>query len=173
MKRFTLDELYMQTSRINELMEKAEEELYAVDNLVDLSAADWIVGFHCQQIAEKTLKAVLISKGQTPAMTHDLVLLMNEVRQAGIAEPTWFWELENLNPFAVQLRYETLNTVADFSAAYARVLTRRAYGWAERELGWAQEDSRGPGDDEDQDGDKQLTNEAVSEVPEFDPETPI
>lgn len=117
----------MQTDRINELMEKATEELYAVDTLVDLSAAAWITGFHCQQIAEKTLKAVLISKGQIPAKTHDLVLLMNEVRGVGITEPGWFWELENLNPFAVQLRYEALHLVAEFSPTYARDLTRRVY----------------------------------------------
>lgn len=111
-------------------MEKATKELYAVDTLVDLSAADWITGFHCQQIAEKMLKAVLIDRGQTPAKTHDLVLLMETVRQVGITEPGWFWELENLNPFAVQLRYETLHIAAEFSASYARELTRRVYDWA-------------------------------------------
>jgi HEPN domain-containing protein len=87
MKHCTLDGYSMQTDRINELMEKATEELYAVDTLVDLSAAAWITGFHCQQIAEKTLKAVLISKGQIPAKTHDLVLLMNEVRESVSQSP--------------------------------------------------------------------------------------
>lgn len=134
----------MQTGRIGELLEKAEEELNAVDHLVNISAADWIIGFHCQQIAEKLLKAVWISKGGNPPNTHDVVLLMEEVKGIGIVAPPWFWQLEDLNPFAVQLRYDTLNAIVDFDARTALDLARRTYEWAQVELDRAQGEANGP-----------------------------
>jgi HEPN domain-containing protein len=124
----------MQTGRISELVAKAEEELKAVHHLVDIAAADWIIGFHCQQIAERLLKAVWISRGGNPPNTHDVVLLMEEVEGTGIVVPSWFSQLEDLNPFAVQLRYETPGTVIDFDAQEALALARRTYEWARVEL---------------------------------------
>lgn len=138
----------MHTGRINELMAKAEEELHAVDLLVNGSAADWIVGFHCQQVAEKTLKAVLVSRGQAPAMIHDLVHLMDEARRGGTAEPPWFRELEDLNPFAVQLRYEYLHAFEDFNADHASALAHRVYHWAEQQIGWSNSEATNRRNDE-------------------------
>lgn len=62
-------------------------------------------GFHLQQSAEKSLKVWLITKGIPFPRTHDLSLLLGLLEDGGEAiDP--FWGLLELNPFAVQFRYE-------------------------------------------------------------------
>lgn len=76
------------------------------------------VCFHCQQCAEKYLKARLVEAGLPFARTHDLLVLHQLVLQA---EPTW-QELQSflisLNPYAIGYRYPGLTaTKADAKAA--------------------------------------------------------
>lgn len=76
------------------------------------------VCFHCQQSAEKYLKARLEEAGLAFARTHDLLVLHQLVLQA---EPTWQWlqsPLISLNPHAVGYRYPGMTaTKADAKAA--------------------------------------------------------
>jgi HEPN domain-containing protein len=62
--------------------------------------------FHCQQAAEKALKAFLIDRGLTCPLVHDLKRVLDCCLPA---DPT-FKTLEplalQLNPFAVQTRYD-------------------------------------------------------------------
>ena len=61
--------------------------------------------FHCQQCAEKYLKAKLVEAGLPVQKTHDLVLLL---KQARVVEPLWQvmqLRLSRLNSFAVAVRY--------------------------------------------------------------------
>ncbi|HMO85673.1 MAG TPA: HEPN domain-containing protein [Lacipirellulaceae bacterium] len=69
---------------------------------------DEIFGFHAQQAAEKALKAWLSFRGLTYSRTHDLLHLIRELEEAGeqIEDQP---ELLELNPFAVQYRYETMD----------------------------------------------------------------
>jgi HEPN domain-containing protein len=62
-------------------------------------------GFHLQQAVEKSLKAWLALKGIDYPRTHDLNPLLGLLEdQDENIEP--FWNLLELNPFAVQFRYE-------------------------------------------------------------------
>ncbi len=62
-------------------------------------------GFHLQQAVEKSLKAWLALKGIDYPRTHDLNPLLGLLEdQDENIEP--FWSLLELNPFAVQFRYE-------------------------------------------------------------------
>jgi len=62
-------------------------------------------GFHLQQAVEKALKAWLTLKGIDYPKTHDLNPLLGLLEDQGQKiEP--FWSLLELNPFAVQFRYE-------------------------------------------------------------------
>jgi len=62
-------------------------------------------GFHLQQAVEKSLKAWLALKGIDYPRTHDLNPLLGLLEdQDENIEP--FWTLLELNPFAVQFRYE-------------------------------------------------------------------
>ena len=62
-------------------------------------------GFHLQQAAEKALKAWLARYKKAYPRTHDLRLLLGLLED--IEQPIDpFWDLLELNPFAVQFRYE-------------------------------------------------------------------
>ena len=138
----------MPSDRPSELMEKAEEELEGIRALRSGSVAAWLIGFHCQQAVEKALKAVLIGKGVNPGYVHDLVALTRQLKLAGVEEPEWLSEVEDLNPFAVQLRYETLHAIVDFDTRHAEQLVQRVCVWARAELGWAPHDVFGGFDPE-------------------------
>jgi HEPN domain-containing protein len=61
--------------------EKAEHDFLAAEYAMDLAGEGLteIVSFHCQQCAEKYLKALLLYRGVTFPRTHDLRLLLDLV----------------------------------------------------------------------------------------------
>ena len=59
--------------------------------------------FHCQQAAEKFLKAFLIFKGQDIAKTHNIKFLLEE--SAKIDSDFSEIDIKNLNDFAIDIRY--------------------------------------------------------------------
>ncbi len=91
------------------LIDLARRDLRAAEVLCDEpEVGDGIVGFHAQQAAEKILKAWMTLLGIAYPRTHDLSLLLLKLEEAG-ANVTDLWELLDLNPFAVQLRYDILD----------------------------------------------------------------
>ena len=62
-------------------VEKADHDLPNAEYVLSLvdDCPTYTVCFHCQQCAEKYLKALLISRGVDFPRTHDLVLLHNLV----------------------------------------------------------------------------------------------
>ena len=119
-----------------EWVEKAEGDWNAANQLNRVRKNPNYDGvcFHCQQCAEKYLKARLEEAGITFARTHDLLVLHQLVLQA---EPTWQGLqplLISLNPFAVGYRYPGLTaTKADAKAAIkdckeVRRVIRAAFG---------------------------------------------
>ena len=70
------------------------------------TVTDEIFGFHCQQAAEKLLKAILSVKQVRFAKTHDLLELMALIKESGTQLPIELTELDLLNPFAVEYRYD-------------------------------------------------------------------
>ena len=61
--------------------------------------------FHAQQCAEKYMKAILVHKGKSFPMTHDLVLLNNLLEQAGVFMGVPEDTLDTLSAYAVATRY--------------------------------------------------------------------
>lgn len=119
------------------LLARAEDDLYVVRRLKsDAGAPGWVLGFHAQQAVEKALKAVLSGAGIAYPRTHNLVMLVELLRRAGIALPPDADAYGRLIPFGVVLRYE--DAFADeappacsdeFEAIAARTLT-----WAQARL---------------------------------------
>ena len=64
-----------------------------------------IICYHCQQSAEKLLKAFLIKNDIIPSRTHDLNLLVNECNKIGNAISILKKECNRLNDFGVNTRY--------------------------------------------------------------------
>ena len=85
-------------------------DLKAMNSLLDPeSADDEIFGFHAQQATEKALKAWIVLSGSMYGRTHSLVRLFAMLEELGI-DVKRFMELEELSPFAVELRYESWDT---------------------------------------------------------------
>lgn len=64
------------------------------------------LGFHAQQAAEKALKAIATLHGLEVPRTHDLAALGQTVLDSGVALPLMVDQLRDLNPFAVEYRYD-------------------------------------------------------------------
>ena len=68
-----------------------------------------MICFHCQQSAEKYLKALLQELGRVVPRTHDLEALLDLVRPDHPALGSLLRTLLILNPYAVEYRYPGLS----------------------------------------------------------------
>ena len=104
------------------LLRKARDDEFAVLKLSpDPQSPDPIIGFHAQQAVEKGLKAVLALNNVVYPRTHDLVLLIDLLKDAGVALPEALDDVRRLNPFAVTVRYGDLSDESEepFDRAWA------------------------------------------------------
>lgn len=87
--------------------------------------------FHCQQTAEKSIKAVFVALGTRPPRTHNLVTLFESLPD-GVVVPEAVRACAALSGYAVTMRYpDEAEDVT--SAGY-----RRALAQATCVLKWAQ-----------------------------------
>jgi len=88
---------------VRQWIDRAENDLLNVSNNLQAQRVPWdTVCFHCQQAAEKYLKAVLTVQGQEVPWTHDLEQLLDLTRQ-------WLTELEGSRE---DLRWLSVHAVA-------------------------------------------------------------
>lgn len=87
------------------LLEAAERDHSALRGMGDTTVfADEIFGFHAEQAVEKLLKALLALLGQTYPATHDLIRLVDMLKEHDV-EAARFDEFVEYTPYAVQFRY--------------------------------------------------------------------
>ena len=88
---------------------KADADLHVAERMADEAALDLgireIVGFHCQQAAEKYLKALLTSHQADFPKTHDIHVLLELVDQIDPTAAEAMREADWLSPFGVRVRY--------------------------------------------------------------------
>ncbi len=117
-------------------IQKARGDLLNADN--NLAAEDVpfdTVCFHCQQAAEKILKAFLAGHGTPPPRTHDLLLLLEGIvslaRDAEQLRETLFV----LQPYAVEVRYPDQDeSPTEADAREAREAAGEVMRWFEQAL---------------------------------------
>jgi len=100
-------------AEIELLLTIARKDLKALSGMTDADVfAEEIFGFHAQQAIEKALKAWLAWLDVEYPRTHDLSLLLSllQAREADVAP---FGELIEYTPYAVQLRYEAFDALAE------------------------------------------------------------
>ncbi|MBM4395121.1 MAG: HEPN domain-containing protein [Deltaproteobacteria bacterium] len=106
---------------------KAEEDSRAVGVLrAHAPTLDSVIGFHCQQAAEKQLKALMVAVGLIPPRTHDLVALVEALELAVPQVTPVLEDAQYLNRFAVIPRYPVLVDPAETSGEVGAVAERRA-----------------------------------------------
>lgn len=117
------------------LLRKAAQDEALLDAvLTSDQVSDEIVGFHCQQAAEKMLKALLSDLGVRFRKTHELGALMDLLAHAGHVLPDQFVDLDTLTPFGAIYRYEDYDAVAPLNRAVARASLRELRTWVETQL---------------------------------------
>lgn len=113
---------------------KARNDLLDADN--NLAAAEVpadTVCFHCQQAAEKLLKAFLVARSTRPPRTHDLMDLYTRVLalEPGIKEHREWLVL--LQPYAIDIRYPDAGWMPSREEAFeAREAAGHILKWFER-----------------------------------------
>lgn len=91
------------------LLSRARDDFFVVRRLAgEADAPGWVLGFHAEQAVEKALKAVLSNAGIAYPRTHNLVMLVELLRQAQQPLPPDADDLGQLVPYGVVLRYEEL-----------------------------------------------------------------
>ena len=85
---------------------KARSDLLNADNNLRADEVPFdTVCFHCQQAAEKMLKAWLVAQGQNYPMTHDLLALLERILPLNPEAEPLRARLALLMPYAVEIRY--------------------------------------------------------------------
>ena len=89
------------------LLRKAAQDEALLDAVPESAGVtDEIIGFHCQQAAEKMLKALLSDIGVRFRKSHELGALISLLENSGYALPEELAELDVLTPFGAIYRYE-------------------------------------------------------------------
>src|SRR5713226_3348095 len=107
------------------LLNKAAEDEALLDEVLESGrVSDAVFGFHCQQAAEKLLKALLSELGVRFGKTHNLKLLMDLLQDAGQSLPQDLAELDALTPFGAFFRYEYLTPQVSLDRKATRAVVR-------------------------------------------------
>lgn len=75
------------------------------------------VAYHCQQSAEKSLKAYLVFKKQKTIKTHDLYRITEMCIKLDKNFDKLYQKIRYLNPFSTKFRYPTEFDIPDFDEA--------------------------------------------------------
>lgn len=117
------------------LLRKAAQDEALLDAVLTADqVSDEIIGFHCQQAAEKILKALLSELGVRFGKTHEIGALMSLLAQAGHALPEQFDNLDVLTPFGAIYRYEDYDAVVSLNRDASRALIRKLRALVEAKL---------------------------------------
>ena len=116
-------------------LRKAAQDEILLDEVIDNPRiADEIIGFHCQQAAEKIIKALLSTRGVRFRKTHDLAELGLLLKNVGIPLPEHLRDLDVLTPFGVVYRYEDYAGEVSLDRQRAREMIRALRSWVEDQL---------------------------------------
>ena len=83
-----------------------------------------IICYHCQQAAEKYLKALLIQQDKNPGKTHDLNLLSDHVQNDNLQDQIMD-SLLVLNDYSVNVRYPGYSDLTEDDKAEALIAAER------------------------------------------------
>jgi HEPN domain-containing protein len=112
----------------------ADDETLLAEILSSSHVSDEIFGFHCQQAAEKLLKALLSLAGIGYPRTHNLRLLMDLLADSGQPLPSDLAELDVLTPYGTLFRYEDLPAEVELNREILFKLVRSLHDFVVKRL---------------------------------------
>ena len=91
-----------------------------------------IICYHCQQAAEKAIKAVVVSRGAQGGMPklHDLSFLLNQIKNQVKIEERYYDYADTLTPYGVAVRYPNELFIEDRHAREAIQCADEIMQWA-------------------------------------------
>lgn len=93
-------------SLTREWLEYAEHDLYAAKLLAESHKPPFeVIAYHCQQSAEKSIKALLIEHGEPLPRTHDMGVLCKLVSDFYDGFTNYLEDCDRLTPYGVITRY--------------------------------------------------------------------
>lgn len=115
---------------------KAVNDLLNADNNLDAEKIPFdTVCFHCQQAAEKLLKAYLVGNKQPYPLSHDLFLILEKILPLNSFAEQLRDALSILMPYAVEIRYpDDWFMPSDQDAREARDAANKVLKWLENAL---------------------------------------
>ncbi len=125
-----------ETEIAKQWLAKARNDLLNADNNLnsDEVPSDTVC-FHCQQAAEKLLKAYLVGNGQIYPITHDLFLILEKIFPLNSDAERLRDSLAILMPYAVEIRYpDDWYMPAEEDAREARAAAGHVLEWLEGAL---------------------------------------
>jgi HEPN domain-containing protein len=125
-----------QSEHAGRWIEKARSDLLNADNNLAAQKVPYdTVCFHCQQAAEKLLKAFLVARGREYPITHNLFVILEKILEHDSSAESLRETLALLNPYSVEVRYPGdvwMPTPSD--AKEARQAAQEVFDWAQSRL---------------------------------------
>jgi HEPN domain-containing protein len=117
-------------------LHKAMNDLLNVDNNLNSDTIPFdTVCYHCQQAAEKLLKAYLVGNNRDYPFSHDLLLILEKVLTVDPEAETLRNSLTILIPYAVEIRYPDDGFMPEVEDAIeARDAAGKVLDWLEKAL---------------------------------------
>ncbi len=116
------------------LRKAAQDEALLDAVFTSEQVGDEVFGFHCQQAAEKMLKALLSDLGVRFRKTHEIGALSDLLADAAYRLPDELASLDALTPFGVFYRYEDYEGEEPLDRVAARKMLRSLRVWVEQRL---------------------------------------
>ena len=90
-----------------------------------------IICYHCQQAAEKAIKALLIAQGvDSIPRSHDLSFLLNGLVKPEVIPERVYEDADRLTPYGVAVRYPNDLELEERHARQAMEAAREVLNWA-------------------------------------------
>ena len=91
-----------------------------------------IICYHCQQAAEKAIKAVITADGAKGGMPklHDLSFLLNQIKNVVKIEEKYYDYADSLTPYGVSIRYPNELFLEEKHAKDALRMSEEILVWA-------------------------------------------
>lgn len=123
---------------------KAMNDLLNADNNLKSEKVPFdTVCFHCQQAAEKLLKAYLVGKRRSYPITHDLFLILEKILSLNNEAEDLRDSLAILTPYAVEIRYpDNWHMPSEEDAKEARDAASNVLKWLKNALPEVFQDSQ-------------------------------
>ena len=91
-----------------------------------------IICYHCQQAAEKAIKAIIMAGGAQGGLPklHDLSFLLNQIRNTVKIEERYYDYADALTPYGVSIRYPNELFLEERHAKEALRMAKEILEWA-------------------------------------------